>query len=140
MSRARPRIYVDYNGAFAAPSDPDRIAVRLTTAGSIRDLANAGIVLQEGTHLIGCEESDEVEDLEGHGIVRYDASSGGWLLELDEAGIRDVPARDRTPVTLIACVTCGEDVADRLASVVDVLRGACPSCGAPLNAPIRPPA
>ena len=54
------RIYADFNGRVAGPKNADRTAVVLDTFGSLRDLANAGIVLEEGLPLIVVDASDDV--------------------------------------------------------------------------------
>jgi len=66
------RIYADFNGLVCGVVDPSRTAVVLDTFGSIRDLSNAGTVLSVGLPLVTYDESDETEDLEGHGIAQYD--------------------------------------------------------------------
>ena len=63
------RIYADFNGLVAGPRNAERTAVVLDTSGSLRDLANAGIVLEERLPLIAVDASDDVEDLEGHGTA-----------------------------------------------------------------------
>ena len=58
-----PRICADFNGLVPGLVNPEREAVVMDTAGTIRDLANAGIILEEGMPLIAWDGSDEVEDL-----------------------------------------------------------------------------
>src|SRR6187200_2399503 len=89
------RIYADFNGLGRSCVNPERTAVVLDTFGSLRDLSNAGVVLEPGLPLIAVDASDEDEDLEGHGFV-----------EFDEQGGRYVPAGDRTAVRKFLCVRC----------------------------------
>ena len=74
------RIYADFNGLVRGVRNPDRIAVVLDTFGSLRDLSNAGLVLKEGLPLIAFDESDEKEDLEGHGTAQYDTDRAYCLV------------------------------------------------------------
>lgn len=134
-----PRISADFNGIVTGPTLPGRTAVVLDTVGSIRDLANAGIILKEGMPLIAYDESDDEEDLEGHGLAQFDRRMGWWVVEFDELGVRYVPAADRTPDVRFRCVSCRVDVSDRMASLTDCLEKLCPLCHAPLNTPLRSP-
>lgn len=106
------RIYADFNGLVHGPKNPDRTAVVLDTFGSLRDLANAGVVLKEGLKLIAVDWSDETDDLEGHGTAEFDRERGWWVVEFDVQGVRDVPAGDRTPVTEFRCVSCQTAIQD----------------------------
>lgn len=92
------RIYADFNGLVPSPTRPDGLAVVLNTMGSLRELSNAGIRLTEGLPLIGVDASDDLEDLEGHGVARYDGVNQWWLIDFDEQGVRYVPAGARIPV------------------------------------------
>ena len=76
------RIYADFNGLVGGVVDPTRTAVVLDTFGSIRDLSNAGAVLSVGLPLVAYDESDETEDLEGHGTAQYDHKRRWWSLSL----------------------------------------------------------
>lgn len=142
------RIYADFNGLIEAPHDPRRMAVVLDTFGSARDLANAGVLLTVGLPLIGVDESDESEDLEGHGTAQYDPERKWWVIELDAVGVRYVPAGDRTPVQAFHCVMCRTDLGPFMdlshsagTSLPRDARGVprCSTCGAPIDAPLRPP-
>jgi len=134
-----PRIYADFNGLVAGVRNPARTAVVLDTFGTVRELANAGIVLYDGLELIAYDWSDDHEDLEGHGAAYFDPARKRWVAEFDEQGVRHVAQKDRTPVTSFHCVSCRLDLSDR----IDVRRGAdgkiCPDCGTPVDAPIAPP-
>jgi hypothetical protein len=141
------RIYADFNGLVRGPR-MGREAVVLDSFGSVRDLANAGVVLTEGLPLIAVDWSDEVEDLEGHGTAEYDAANGWWVVEFDEVGVRYVPAGDRSPVTEFRCVGCSTDLSSSRVvstprpsgdSAVVQAFPSCPGCGLRIDHPIRPP-
>jgi hypothetical protein len=133
------RIYADFNGLVNGPKTPARTAVVLDTFGSLRDLANAGIILREGLPLIAVDASDEFEDLEGHGTAEYDRVNGWWAVEFDEAGVRYVTAGDRTPVTEFRCVSCREPLQDMIKAKGLKLGDVCPACGTAIHAPISRP-
>jgi hypothetical protein len=133
------RIYADFNGLVNGPKTPGRTAVVLDTFGSLRDLANAGIVLRDGLPLIAVDESDESEDLEGHGTAEYDPENDWWVVEFDEEGVRYVAAGDRTPVTEFKCVSCRKPLHDLIKPTGLKLGNVCPSCGTPIRAPIARP-
>jgi len=133
------RIYADFNGLVDGPKNPGRTAVVLDTFGSLRDLANAGVVLSEGLPIIAVDESDEAEDIEGHGTAEYDHSSEWWVVEFDEEGVRYVAAGDRSSVKEFKCVSCAEPLHEKISSKGLKLGDACPSCGTAICAPIDPP-
>lgn len=137
-----PRIYADFNGLVEA-REPGRIAVVLDTFGSARDLANAGVALEEGMPLITWDASDDDEDLEGHGTAHYDAARRRWVVELDVDGVRYVPKGERSSATTFRCIACRQSAAslDRpnAAIVSHVDEPCCPSCGASLLLTIAPP-
>jgi hypothetical protein len=133
------RIYADFNGLVYGPKNPERTAVVLDTFGSLRDLANAGIILREGLPLIAVDASDESEDLEGHGTAQYDLDNDWWVVEFDEKGVRYVPAGDRTPVTEFKCVSCGHFLHDLINAKGLRIGDVCPTCGILIHAPIARP-
>ena len=134
---AAPRIYADFNGLVW--SSRGKTAVVLDTFGSLRDLANAGIVLSEGLPLVAFDASDESEDLEGHGTAQYDRDNNWWIVEFDEKGVCYVPAGDRTPVSEFKCVSCRIPLQDLIESKGLNSGDSCPSCGTLIHAPIAPP-
>lgn len=134
------RIYADFNGLVDGPKNPGRIAVVIDTFGSLRDLANAGIILHEGLSLIAVDASDELEDLEGHGTAEYDPINDWWVVEFDEIGVRYVAIGDRTPVTEFRCVSCRAPLQDLIKTKGLKLGDTCPICGTPIHAPIARPA
>lgn len=129
-----PRISADFNGLVRGVKNPERTAVVLDTFGSLRDLANAGLVLREGLRLVAVDWSDDEEDLEGHGTAHYDSAHGWWVLEFDALGVRYVPAGDRSPVDHFLCVRCRANLQNAFNPHAE-----CPSCGAKVTLPIAPP-
>lgn len=133
------RIYADFNGLVGGILRPERTAVVLDTFGSVRDLANAGIILKQGLRLIAFDASDDEEDLEGHGTAQYDPKRGWWVLEFDDFGVRHVPASNRTVSDEFLCVRCKKAIPE-LSSYLGFTREAkCSGCGASALAPISPP-
>jgi DNA-directed RNA polymerase subunit RPC12/RpoP len=134
------RIYADFNGLVRGVRDRARTAVVLDTFGSMRDLSNAGVILDEGLPLIAVDWSDDDEDLEGHGTAQFDDERGAWVVEFDDAGVRYVRATNRAPVREFRCITCRADLgADGGAQHV-AGRLVCPRCGGWLDLPLQPPA
>jgi hypothetical protein len=133
------RIYADFNGLVKSPRNCERTAVVLDTFGSLRDLSNAGLVLKEGLPLIAVDESDDNEDLEGHGTAQYDRDRKWWVVEFDDIGVRYVPAGDRTPVKTFNCVNCRESLPGELLHEKLDPRASCPSCGTSVLAAYAPP-
>ena len=133
------RIYADFNGLVRGAKLPERTAVVLDTFGSLRDLANAGLVLREGLPLIAVDWSDDDENLEGHGTAQYDQDRKWWVVEFDELGVRYVPAGDRSPVTEFLCVHCRQPLPESSAQAIFQPGASCPSCGTSVLAPFAPP-
>lgn len=130
------RIYADFNGLVPGIKNLERIAVVLDTFGSLRDLSNAGLVLRENLPLIAVDESEEDEDLEGHGTAQYDPDHNWWVVEFDELGVRYVPAGIRSQVNEFLCVKCQQAFPDGEAHN----SGAhCSSCGTSVLAAYAPP-
>jgi hypothetical protein len=135
------RIYADFNGLVRGPRNPERTAVVLDTFGSLCDLSNAGVILEEGLPLIGVDWSDEMEDLEGHGTAQFDDEHKWWVIEFDEQGVRYVPAGDRSTNDTFLCVTCRfeVEVATKAYGAAVEFGRLCPSCGGSLDLPLHPP-
>ena len=133
------RIYADFNGLVRGPRNPDRTAVVLDTFGSLRDLSNAGVILKEGLPLIAVDESDDDEDLEGHGTAQYDHEREWWVVEFDEAGVRYVPAGTRTPVKEFLCVSCHRPLPITTPYEAFDPKASCASCGTSVLAALSPP-
>lgn len=134
MSSPTPlRIYADFNGLVAGPKNPQRWAVVLDTFGSMRDLSDAGVVLEAGLPLIAYDWDDDDQDLEGHGTAEYDAKRQRWVVEFDEIGLRRVPAVHRTSIHEYRCVSCRRPLPTK--PPVDL----CPHCGTNAATVIAPP-
>lgn len=133
------RIYADFNGIVNSPCNPERRAVVLDTFGSLRDLSNAGLVLSEGLPLVVVDWSDETEDLEGHGTAEYDRGRARWVVELDELGIRYVPAGNRSPVLMFCCVSCRQLLPIATPSDAFDPTASCAACGTSVVAAYAPP-
>lgn len=134
------RIYADFNGLARGVKNTQRIAVVLDTFGSLRDLSNAGVVLEEGLPLIAVDASDDEEDLEGHGTAQYDHQARRWVIEFDAQGVRYVPAARVLPATAFLCVHCRNPLPEQDAGRFPALPPNCPACGADLFSPLAPPA
>jgi hypothetical protein len=133
------RIYADFNGLVSGPRNPERRTVVLDTFGSLRDLSNAGLVLQEGLPLIAVDWSDDDEDLEGHGTAQYDREQACWVVEFDELGVRYVPAGDRSPVEKFLCVSCRQPLPITTPNDAFNPQAACAQCGTSVSAAYAPP-
>jgi hypothetical protein len=134
------RIYADFNGLVRGVVNPTRTAVVLDTFGSVRDLSNAGVVLSPGLPLIAYDESDESEDLEGHGTAQYDPKRRWWVVEFDEVGVRDVPRVGQVPEAAFHCVRCRLPVAGVAYNTLGAPGLCCKNCGTSVMAAISPPA
>jgi hypothetical protein len=136
------RVYADFNGLVRSQA-AGRFAVALDTWGTVHDLSNARVRLSEGLRLTAFDWSDEAEDLEGTGTVRFAGPLGVWLLELDDPGVAYVPAGDRG-TTSLHCFHCRAEVSgprNTFHSGAIVARdddALCPQCNSPLAEPIRP--
>jgi hypothetical protein len=136
---APTRIYADFNGLVQGPRHHERTAVVLDTFGSVRDLSNAGLVLKEGLPLIAVDESDEHEDLEGHGTAQFDQEHGWWVVEFDELGVRYVSAGDRRPIETFTCVGCRKALPGKSLHEAYMPSTSCPHCGTNTWAALAPP-
>jgi hypothetical protein len=134
-----PRISADFNRTMPGPVQQMPIAVTLDTFGSLRDLSNAGIVLRSGVTLIAFNESDEVEDLEGEGVVRFDTEFQRWVIEFDERGVRNVPASGQRGPDYFRCVHCREPVPGVTCQTAWKPDFSCDNCGTSVLAAIAPP-
>lgn len=134
------RIYADFNGLVRGVINPERTAVVLDTFGSIRDLSNAGVVLSPGLPLVAYDESDESEDLEGHGTAQYDPKRRWWVVEFDELGVRYVPRVGQVSAAVFHCVRCRLPVAGVTCNTLGDPGLCCKSCGTSAMAAINPPA
>jgi len=138
-SMSTTRIYADFNGLVRGVRNRQRTAIVLDTFGSLRDLANAGLILEEGMPLIAVDGSDDDEDLEGHGTAQYDRGRKWWVVEFDDLGVRYVRAGSRNSVSEFLCVHCRSLLPITTAEAVFMPNAACHSCGTSVLAPFAPP-
>lgn len=133
------RVYADFNGLVRGVKNRDRPGVVLNTFGSLRDLANAGLVLEEGMPLIAVDALDDDEDLEGHGTAQYDRDRNWWVVEFDDRGVRYVHAGARNPVSEFLCVHCRVPLPVASPEAVFMPGAVCHCCGTSVLAPFAPP-
>jgi len=131
--------HADFNGLVRGVRNRQRTAIVLDTFGSLRDLANAGLILEEGMPLIAVDGSDDDEDLEGHGTAKYDRGRKWWVVEFDDLGVRYVRAGNRNSVSEFLCVHCRSPLPITTAEAVFMPNAACHSCGPSVLAPFAPP-
>jgi hypothetical protein len=74
---SRPKVYADFHNA-----DP-RGRVRLNCVGTVRDLAEKGIGLEEGMRLTFSDD-----ELEADGEVHFDPEDRLWVAVIDRDAIR----------------------------------------------------
>ncbi len=140
MNRSAPqRISADFNGLVSGVVNPARIAVVLDTYGSLRDLSNAGVVLSPGLALVAFDESDDDEDLEGHGTAQHDYKRAWWVVEFDEQGVRYVPAGPRSVTREFRCVKCQSLLVGAAYNTAWRAGVGCGVCGTSAVAAIAPP-
>lgn len=102
--------------------------------GTIQDLSQLGLRLEQGMRLTIYMDSCEREDLEFDGVAQYDNNAGMWLIEYDPATLRYTPCRDRTRLPFL-CWACR-----RPATYTGRGRGeVCSICGESLDAPWSSP-
>ena len=77
----KPRVFIDFHNA-----DPQG-RLRLNCVGTTRDLAEQGVLLEEGLalDLYG-------EDLAVEGLARFSPEEGGWVAVIDWNAISANPA------------------------------------------------
>lgn len=139
-SPTQVRIYADFNGLVRGVVNPRRTAVVLDTFGSVRDLSNSGVVLSPGLPLVAYDESDESEDLEGHGTAQYDSKRGWWVVEFDEQGVRYIPSVGQVSERVFRCVGCQLPVPGVAYNTFSTPGFCCTNCGTSVVAAIAPPA
>ena len=83
---SRPTIFADFNNADA------RGHVRLNCVGTIRDLADKGLVLREGLPLILSDD----DSLEADGEAHFDEEDRLWVARINWSAIREVDERAET--------------------------------------------
>lgn len=134
-----PRIYADYNGIQISPRNISRRAVPLDTFGSLKELSNAGIRLQNEMKLVIYDYSDEVEDLESNVVIYWDTRRKVWLAEIIDEEIIYISKRDRQVVTEFLCLKCRSQIQDYIAKHGMNNSTVCPYCGEKIISAIEPP-
>ncbi len=80
---AAPRVYADFQNL----DDANRL--RLTCAGTLRDLERQGIRLQEGIVLThDADDRGRPDELRVEGVVHYDESERCWVAAIGWGAIR----------------------------------------------------
>lgn len=82
----KPRIFADFHNADA------RGRLRLNCIGTVEDLAQQHVVLQDGLRLMVYSE-----DLEVEGVVRYSTEENLWVAVIDWNAIRDIESQSVSP-------------------------------------------
>lgn len=134
-----PRIYADYNGWQRSSRNPSRKAIALDTFGTLRELSNAGIRLQDDIELVIYDYSDDEEDLENHVSVYWDRTRRVWLAEIIDNDIQYIPKKDRTPITEFLCLKCRTPLQDYINKNGMDASSVCQNCGGKIAAAIEPP-
>ena len=134
-----PRIYADYNGLQASPRNLSKLAVALDTFGTLRDLSNAGVRLQDDVQLVIFDYSDDEEDLENTVTVYWEEARNRWLAEFLEEDVVYIPKRDRTENNEFLCLKCRSPLQDHIDKNGTNENIACPRCGEKIFAAIKPP-
>ena len=107
-----PRIYAD----FQKLDDHNRL--KLTCAGTQRDLTQYGIVLREGLVLtFRTDDEDDAgrpDELLADGVVHRDEDEGCWVAEVDWSALRhaseEVPANGNLPAAIASTPPSNEEV------------------------------
>lgn len=134
-----PRIYADYNGIQASPRNPAKLAVALDTFGTLRDLSNAGVRLQDGVMLIIFDYSDDEEDLENFVTVYWEKARNRWLAEFTEDEVVYIPKRERIEITEFLCLKCRTPLQAYIEKNGMNNDSVCPNCGEKIVTAIEPP-
>ena len=134
-----PRIYADYNGLQRSPRNLSRKAIALDTFGTLRELSNAGIRLQDDIELVIYDYSDDEEDLENHVSVYWDKAGSVWRAEIIDDEIQYIPKKDRTQSTEFLCLKCRTPLQDYIGKNGMDVSSVCQNCGEKIVAAIEPP-
>jgi hypothetical protein len=133
------RIYADFN-AQIGPG-----LVHLDRLGTLRDLCEARVRLQEGLPLTLYMDSDVNEDIEVDASSRWIADSaathgGYWAGEFDPHGFRDVPVTEKESVSdWFPCSGCGANLAAEISQHGLSSSTCCGACGVRVHSPIAAP-
>lgn len=135
-----PIIYADFNGIMSSSQNKDLSAVPLDTYGSLKDLTNQQVKLQEGMALIIYMDSAEGEDLEADSVVYYDSKHKCWMAEIDDKKIRDVASHANLWKQIeFLCFQCRQDLEPYFREHGRNLETRCPNCGLCILTPTLAP-
>ena len=74
--------------------------IRLTTLGSVSDIARLGIQLRDGLHLtITTDDADDdgnSDDLMADGVIRYNEKEKCWVAQIDWSNVQNRSEREKT--------------------------------------------
>lgn len=129
-----PSIYVDFHKGGDSRWTPGLCAVPLVCSGTIQDLNQLSLRLEEGMRLTPYVDSCELQDLEFDGVARFDRDRELWFIEYDPATLRYRPCRDWS-VRPFLCWSCRKPAVYTGRGRGDL----CSNCGALLEAPWAPP-
>jgi hypothetical protein len=134
-----PRIYADFNGLIGSFKTADRSAVVLDAFGTLRELANAGIVLSNGMRLVVYDWSDDEEDLEADAAAFFDFRRNWWVAEFDDPGLRYIPKKYRDHSNELHCWSCRKLLPDSIRTKHLWVHARCPHCDSEICKPIMRP-
>ena len=134
-----PIIYADFNGLRSSSRTQGLSAVPLDTYGSLRDLSNQQVRLQEGLSLTIYSDSTEQEDIEADATAYYDGELGYWLAEIDEKEIRYVPTHASWDTKEFLCIQCRQNLEPYFGEHGRNEQTTCHNCGLSIMTPVKPP-
>jgi len=135
----KPAIYADFHGLRQSTRTSCLSAIPLDTYGSLRDLSNQQVRLQEDMQLVVYMDSDRSEDIEADAVTYYDHSLKAWMAEIDEHNIRDVPAHATQNETHFLCFQCRRNLEPYFKEHGYTIATFCPDCGASIMTAIATP-
>jgi len=125
---------------MSSSRDKNLSAVPLDTYGSLKDLTNQQIRLNEGMALVIYMDSTEGEDLEADCVVYYDSKHKWWVAEIDQDKIRYVQAHDNLwNRKEFLCLQCRQDLEPHFKEHGRNLDTCCPNCGLSIVTATLPP-
>jgi len=89
------KVYADFNNL------DDQNRLKLTCAGTIRDLARLGIEPREGMALTffmdDADDEGRPDELLARGVVHYDEETGTWVASVDWSTVRHASEENAAP-------------------------------------------
>lgn len=134
-----PIIYADFHGLRPSSQTHGMSAVPLDSYGSLRDLSNQQVRLQEGLSIVIYADSSEQEDLEADATVYFDSNLGLWLAEIDEGRIRHVPIHASWNKAEFLCIQCRRNLESHFEEQGRNQQTTCPNCGVEITTAVKPP-